>query len=147
MSNKDRRKPPSRRNRRHEETPESVAFRRHMADERGAEELDYGALAAISDLLGLVDLDGEPLPLVEPLRPYDDHTDFDRAVCKAGIKAFVRRTMESDQPGHGTPLDPLTHLPDPTIPIPEDRFPDHVIVREACEGMRWKFGIQLEAPP
>jgi len=40
----------------------------------------------------------EPLPLLRPLREYSDATEFDREVCRAGVKRFVRRGTPADHP-------------------------------------------------
>jgi hypothetical protein len=138
------------------ESPESRIFREYLRREESAEmptdvagairaagydpdELDIPALARISRLAGVVQSGGEILLVIEPARPFDDHMEFDRVICAAGVKAFVRRTMESDQPGSGTPLDP-------SVPVPDYRFPEHLVVREATPGMRHKSGIELEGP-
>jgi hypothetical protein len=141
----------SRRKRRRRETPESVTFRRHLLSEELLEWLgwegggrDWRAICQISALMGVATIEGEKYPVVEPLRRYEDHAEFDRALCQAGVKAFVRRTMDSDQPGPGPPINPETGEPNPSIPPPNVRFPSHVLVQEAGEGIRLRSGVDLE---
>jgi hypothetical protein len=43
-------------------------------------------------------VDGEMLPLYEPLKQPERHEDFDRAMCQAGLKKFIRPEMPSDYP-------------------------------------------------
>jgi hypothetical protein len=97
---------------------------------------DYEALDACCRPLALIRVGDVPVPVVEPLAPCEDNMDFDRAVCAAGVKRFVRRSMPSDAPGSGRPLDP-------TIPVPQVNPGDWLIVLEIQEGLRVKQTIRV----
>ena len=62
--------------------------------------IDEGALDAISMCGGSFPVEGFGLlPIVLPLLPYDkgdDYMLFDRAVCKAGLKVYLRPILDSD---------------------------------------------------
>lgn len=68
-------------------------------------EWDLKALNRISGLVGFHPVPGiaggEPLPFVEPLEDWDDpdwdFMAFDRAICAAGVKAFIRWASPADQ--------------------------------------------------
>jgi hypothetical protein len=135
------------------ETRESRAFREQYALETMWEalgekrwEYDRVGLAMISNLVDVArDLDGEWIPVIEPLRAYDDHMEFDRAICAAGVKRFMRRTMPSDQPGYGTPLNPQTMEPDPTIPVPDFQLDEFLVVWELSRDIRARRGVTITA--
>ena len=109
-------KPPSERRR---ETPESKAFRREMKrdeispqDRRMLAELierwvkagviaepgDHETISRLCQFNGWMEVNGEPLPKVWPLIDVDEHAEFDSALCKAGLKKFVRPGHISDDP-------------------------------------------------
>jgi hypothetical protein len=134
-----------------EESAESKVFREFMArdavDEsfvaaveehadRRPDTPDFEALQACCRYVGMVSVGRARVHVVEPLRPYEDNMDFDREVCKAGLKRFVRRPMESDYPGHGTPLNP-------EVPPPDVDWGEWLIVLEMSEGFRTKSGIRI----
>lgn len=57
------------------------------------------ALAAIAESGGRCTMEnGEVIPRLIPRREYDDHMDFDREVCAAGVTDFLRPAMPSDFP-------------------------------------------------
>lgn len=84
--------------------------------------MDLVALGRLARFVGLIDCDGEPIALIEPLSPIADQMDFDRRVCLAGLKSYIRPRAADDWP---------EGLPDPGPP----RQP-HVIVREVTPGFR-----------
>jgi hypothetical protein len=132
------------RERREAESPESREFREHMRGEELDEmlaaagidpaTLDWDALVAVSHLVGVLPIDGENLLVIRPKRSHAEHEDFDRVICRAGLKRFVRRPMDSDRPGHGTPIDPA-------MPVPDVDFGDYVVVEEVTRGVRLRLGI------
>jgi hypothetical protein len=69
-------------------------------------------------------------PVVEPLRAWDSHLDFDRAVCDAGVKSFIRPVMKSDVPEHLVPV------------LGEDAT--HVFVARISDDERIRIGFSLE---
>lgn len=104
--------------------------------------LDLSALANVCRCAGTVTgTCGHEVVLVHPLRDYDSHMEFDRAVCAAGLKTFIRASMESDYPGFGTAVDIKTMKPDPSIAIPKIELGDFVLVSEASTGIRTRVGI------
>jgi hypothetical protein len=142
------------------ESVDSVRFRRAMDEENAAEarrkhardtrcyglirsagldpmSLDIDALIAISRVEGVVAFDDGALLVIVPVGAHDDHSEFDRAICRAGVREFVRRTMPSDRPGIGIPLDP-------SVPVPDVDLGDFVVVREMTEGVRTRFPISVE---
>lgn len=105
--------------------------------------LDVEALARIANYRGdsifggggpIAALDGYPgdhrLPVVEPLEPIADQMDFDRRICGAGLKAFVRPRTAEDWP---------ESLPD----APGPRYA-HVVVRELSPGIRVKSPVAFQ---
>jgi hypothetical protein len=81
-----------------------------------------------------------PTLAVVPRRGYADHADFDKALRAAGLKRFVRRSMPSDRPGSGTPLDPAG-WPDW---VAECDLGDWVMVAEIEEGVRVSCPVEIE---
>lgn len=141
------------------ESVDSVAFRKAMYDEIAAEarrahvrgeechrlirsagidpqSLDGVALEAISRLVGVIDSEAERILIISPTREWDDHSEFDQAICAAGLKVFIRPTMPSDHPGHGVPLDPA-------VPIPAIDLGDVIVVRELKKGLRVRQPITI----
>jgi hypothetical protein len=129
------------------ESAESRAFRHHMAVEevdgliRSAgfdpATLDIGALRSVSGLAGGIAVGDEVLLFLVPTRDFDAHEDFDRVVCRAGIKRFVRATMESDHPAPGTLLDC-------GLAVFGSPFGEYVVIRELSDGVRSRRGIEIE---
>jgi hypothetical protein len=105
--------------------------------------LDMDGLIGCSRLEGIVDVAGEVLLMVNPAGPCMDHMAFDRTVCEAGVTRYVRRTMPSDRPGQGTPIDPRTGRPDRTIPIPNVDFGEFVLVQELSKGLRHRVPVVI----
>jgi hypothetical protein len=133
------------------ESPESTVFREHMKCEQLGEalevmgidpsHLDWGSLTAISSLVGMLAFEGGYVPMLRPKRRHAVHEDFDRMICAAGIKKFVRPAMDSDRPGRGTAFNPQTGKPDPMVPVPEVIVGSHMLVIELEEGLRIRRGI------
>jgi hypothetical protein len=146
------------RKRRCVDSPEAAIFRQWMdrdavdedfdrlveqhAEDR-PDEPDFAALEACSRYLGKVRVGGVTVAVVEPIGPCEDQMVFDKAVCAAGLKRFIRRPMESDYPGHGTPINPRTGESDPSIPIPDIDLGDWLIVLEAAKGIRFKRSLRI----
>jgi hypothetical protein len=101
------------------------------------------ALEACCRLVGKIDVAGVWVPIVAPLNPDQHQMDFDRIVCAAGFKRFVRRTLTSDQAAPGTAINPQTMERDPAIAIPEIDLGDWLIVLEMQEGLRLKTAIRV----
>jgi hypothetical protein len=135
-----------------EESAESKAFREAMATMTWDEALDElvkkhadarpntpdgAALLACCRYVGMVGMGRVKVHVVEPLRPCDDHMDFDREVCKAGLKRFIRKRMESDGPEDSA-------LIDPGIALFGVDLGEWVLVLEASEGLRFRSGIDIE---
>lgn len=119
MSNRDRRKPPSRRRR---ETAESAAFRAHLAEPA----VDLAALDRICSPGGIARIDGEEVAIVLPHRDPEDPSEFDALVCAAGLGRFVRPRVASDG---------LDHL------LPASTA--HMLVRELAAGIRARTPIEI----
>jgi hypothetical protein len=95
------------------ERPESAAFKAALYDENREEAvrerfmaecvdeevLDREELSRLFTPEARITIQGALYVVIAPRRTYDDHTEFDAAVCKAGLKYFVRRAMDSDQLG------------------------------------------------
>lgn len=98
---------------------------------------DFEALNAICCYCGLVLMDGnsEPIPLVGPLGDFEspswDQMEFDAAVCRAGIKKFIRPLSPADQP------------PPPTT---ESFNGPHLLVAELAPGVRYKRSVSAYLP-
>jgi hypothetical protein len=90
--------------------------------------LDGKALNQISELVDWVFIFGMSLPIVEPLRCVEDHMEFDRQICAAGLKRFVRRILPSDLPAIAPGVD--DHV-------------SHVLVAEHTPGLRSRIGLQF----
>ncbi len=95
------------------------------------------ALSRISDFGGVALVDGVEVPIVLPLAEWDDPGEFDRAVCAAGLKTFLRPLTAADQP-------------DPSRRIrggPGDELPrfagTHILVRELAPGIRTRTGVDF----
>ncbi len=98
------------------------------------------ALNAIAVQSGFtVFIDGESFPLIKPKADYqaaDYHfMDFDREVCAAGMKAFVRPWMPSDE------MKPEHQISWPPMPLFARQKSDFVLVREITPGMRTRMGV------
>jgi hypothetical protein len=59
----------------------------------------------LADLLYYADVDGELVPVVCPSGDHVDSTEFDRLLCLAGCKRFVRRAQTRERPH---PLPPMS---------------------------------------
>jgi hypothetical protein len=157
MGRKSRRK----RERKQAESRESRAFREAMDAEIAGDPLqglgfdpaavDWDMLIRIANCVGAVTVDrtrretrvldeiGRPsdrLPVLEPTGTPATHEEFDRMVCQAGLRKYVRPVMDDDWQ--------LT----PEIPI--FGMPDHVLVVELSRGVRHRCGFHLhwnEATP
>jgi hypothetical protein len=140
------------------ESPHSVAFRQWMERDRADEDFDrrieqhaedhpdepnFAALEACARCLGVIRVGGVPVFAVEPIGPCEDQMEFDRAVCAAGLKRFIRRPMASDYPREGHAINPRTGRRDPTIPVPDVDLGDWLIVLELAEGVRCKPSIRI----
>ena len=54
--------------------------------------------------MGSLRFNGVAVPLIEPVRWFDDHLEFDRLVCACGLTEFCRPLFASEQrdgPGDG----------------------------------------------
>jgi hypothetical protein len=97
--------------------------RRQMADLRRG--VDVAALHAVSECGGFVDAGGRPVPLLRPKDPGIDQMEFDRRVCAAGVKAFVRVRLADDFP--------------PGVEPPGG----YTLVRECASGVRLRCDVAV----
>jgi hypothetical protein len=73
---------------------------------RDCDQLDLEAIRRISRFLCFIVMreiepgivDGEMVPLYEPVHQPEAHEGFDRAMCRAGLEKFIRPEMPSDYP-------------------------------------------------
>jgi hypothetical protein len=112
-------------------------------------ELDYDALNSVSRLIGYFPLDTDDVshpsvPYLRPIREFADHTEFDRIICGAGVKIFVRPAMASDRPGSGTPINPKTREPDPSISVPDIPFGPEILVIQLKTGIRIRRSVSMK---
>jgi hypothetical protein len=111
------------------ETEASLIFRSEMTCDQIAariqsagydpDALDLDALNAVSVIAGLVKAGSDVLLLVVPVRDCDAD-EFDRILCAAGVKRFLRPAL----PG------------DPGAPAPDLPPPDKFLVEEVAPGVR-----------
>jgi hypothetical protein len=121
MSNRrDRRRPPSQR--RNRESRESVTFRGEME----APALDLDALARICSPGGAARVDGALVPILIPHADPADPSQFDAAVCDAGVGRFVRPRFAGDG---------LDHLIGASTA--------HMLIRELTPGIRARVPIEF----
>ncbi len=74
------------------------------------------------------------VPIVAPKEAPRDHAQFDKAICRAGVTCFVRATMASDHPGHGTVIK--------GTPLPgEFHFGKMLIVMQLAPGIRIRHAL------
>jgi hypothetical protein len=133
MSNRTRPKHPCRRGK----SPESIRFRKLMKMDEpewlfedtgiNPKKIDFPALMAISRCVGRARIDGVVRILISPIERYDDHGDFDAAVCRAGLTAYVRPAMPSDWRGG----------------IASDFLGELVLVIQARRGVRFRYPMTL----
>jgi hypothetical protein len=83
---------------------------------------DFRAAERVAELVAVIGVDGEPTPLVRPRLEPATHSDFDRALCRAGVRRFARERMASDWP-EGTVVSP------------------HVLVEELGPGTRRRLPL------
>jgi hypothetical protein len=87
-------------------------------------------------------IDGERLFVLMPKGDWRsgrfDHMEFDQAVCAAGLKAFVRPVMPSDQPN------PLRRVSGPLIPLDDMRIKAGWLrVTELSPGVRMREEVTI----
>ncbi len=90
---------------------------------------DKHALDSVCRKVAVMEVDGEQVTWIEPLRKYDDCMEFDRAVCAAGLKRYARRGMPSDVPDR-----------------PDLKIPEMLIVEEIKPGIRGKCQVSGFVP-
>jgi hypothetical protein len=103
------------------ESVESRRFRQHMSERWDAASVVFYA--------------GEPVPFLRPLDRFEDHIEFDRAVCESGIKRFIRAVMPSDQPN-----------PERLIQLGLDRdavFGPYIEVRRLSSSLRVRRSVEV----
>jgi hypothetical protein len=120
-----------------DERVELTILARHAADQSPppTEDVDGQALDRISTFGGIMRVEDEDLPIVLPRAEGDDHAEFDRRVCAAGLKAFVRPAWESDRARIRELAD---HLDEPAMRT----HPSHVLIRELSPGVRTRLPVQ-----
>lgn len=94
--------------------------------------VDIRALDAFSECGGFVRMGEELVVVVRPRGTCRNHMAFDRRVCAAGLRRFVRRVLPDD-----TPAD-----------APADcRFrTDWLLVTEAASGVRTRMEVECHWP-
>jgi hypothetical protein len=137
------------------ERPESAAFRRHLYDEEraaivaellGMERLDLDRLHELSYLREFAPVVGVVHAVIEPRVAYADHSDFDREVCLAGLKRFVRPIMPSDR-RNDLAIDPDSGEWDTSGDDPAILGSAGVLVREVQPGFRIRKGLVYTGEP
>jgi hypothetical protein len=113
--------------------------------------IDAVALNAVAFRATAVLIDGVRLAVLIPKSDWRgdrfDHMSFDRAVCAAGLKAFVRPVTPSDQPN------PLHRVSGPLIPLGTRFTTDWLRVTKLASGVRlrqevtiiWNNGKRIES--
>lgn len=88
-------------------------------------------LKHFADTFGSVWLDGEIVPLTRPRAEHGvpHHMDFDRRVCAAGVKRFVRPLLPSDEEARP-----------PGVPGFDS---DWILVAECEPGVRERRGVSV----
>jgi hypothetical protein len=87
--------------------------------------------------------DGEYLLYLVPRRPWRDHMEFDRAICEAGLKDFLRPVMASDYPNPARRRPPcLAGVPFPEIPARINTLR----IREIAAGVRAREFLTVVFP-
>lgn len=81
---------------------------------------DWAALARVASFRGMArpacgddQLGSEPLPVLDPIGEPTGHLAFDRAVCSAGLRAFIRPRFPDDWPdieGRAQPIETHTFV-------------------------------------
>lgn len=104
--------------------------RRQALNIRG---LDVDALNGLCEVRQGHVVDGAGLPLLV-VRPRDDVwpadvCEFDRAVCAAGLKRFIRPVASGEWPSEA--------------PV---RCPGFILVEEVALGIRWRMEISIHNP-
>lgn len=110
--------------------------------------VDVKALDAVARPVGFATLHGLQWPFLEPLEEPEDHRTFDRIVCEAGIKAYIRPMFHSDKPGAIPGLDDDGHFSVWTTAAEPGTEPDeptfvgtHVLVREMKPNVRSRVAV------
>lgn len=93
------------------------------------------ALSRCACPLGKVRFGDIEVYVVGPLGTCDDNTEFDRAVCAAGLKRFVRRSMDSDRIGRSSSVPPEAAA----FAAPGD----WLIVMEVSPGVHCKGSVRI----
>lgn len=60
--------------------------------------LDLDALEALAAYGGTIDVDGSRVPVLHPRGDVADYMDLDRALCAAGLVAFIRPAIAGEAP-------------------------------------------------
>src|SRR4051812_19498776 len=102
--------------------------------ERRGKGLDAYALTRIATPGGTSSGAYGRVPIVVPRGDVADHMQFDRAVCAAGLKKFLRPVTPSDQP------DPARALRGGETPPPQF-LGSHVLVEELSPGLRTRVPV------
>lgn len=82
-------------------------------------EFDQVAAEKVARFLTTIFVGGVDAPLVEPVAAWVDHAGFDRALCLAGCRMFVRKRRHDDWPEGLGPV-----------------VGGHVLVEEVIPGVR-----------
>ena len=114
-----------------------------MAQEMSRGVLDIDRLAQLTNLIGSIRVGEEVYPLIEPRGPVDDHMTFDRAVCSAGFKSFVRPFLESDLATGRATLGGRPISDEELAEINEEMRCPYILVHHVADGIRTRIGLQV----
>jgi len=102
---------------------------------------DVHALDEISSCEGTVTVEGRPVPVVLPRADYTgddfDYMEFDRAICEAGVREFVRPVSPGDQPN------PSKQISGPPLPADCRLSCPWILVRELHPGVRARLEMDI----
>ncbi len=106
--------------------------------------LDRKALDRIALCGAAVEMDGRLILTIRPKADCStadfDQMEFDRTVCAAGLKRFIRPCMPSDQP------DPTQQISGPPMAGNMGFEAGWVLVEEQSPGIRFRRGVDLFHP-
>jgi hypothetical protein len=117
-----------------------------IAELLGMERLDLDRLARLSHFVEYAPVLGVVHAVIEPWIAYADHADFDREICLAGLKRFVRPVMPSDR-RHDLAVDPDSGAWKPSGDDPAILEYESVLVREVEPGFRMRKGLVYTGEP
>jgi hypothetical protein len=89
--------------------------------------LDLETLNGIAEYGGTILVENRSVPLMRPLNQDVEQIEFDRTLCRAGLRQFVRAVMADEWPE--------------VLEVPDGQ--DHVLVTEEAPGIRTRLSIAV----